>query len=271
MRDDSFIQEKKRLFYYFLIRQKLRIKNNLFSSCKNHKFLFILCGPYCGSTLLNQIISSSSNVSCNNKLGVREEQLLPGVKHFMFKKDRWLKETKYNWEEIKKTWLKYWDHSKIILLDKSAPNLMRANEIKETFTNSYFIIMVRNPYAQAEGIIRRNNASAEYAAKFALDCLKYQKANIESKYRSIWFSYEDLCDNSTMIFEKMTTFLAEIADIDIYSKFKAHNFKTKDKMSIQNLNAEKISRLTETQIQTINSFFIKEKEVLEFFNYSILS
>ena len=264
------LQEKKRVLYYFLIRQKLSLKNILFSSCKNHKFLFILCGPYCGSTLLNQIISSSSNVSCNNKLGVREGQLLPGVKHFMFTKKRWQKETKYKWKEIKKTWLKYWDHSKIILLEKSAPNLIRVDEIKKTFKDAYFIIMVRNPYAQAEGIIRRNNATAEYAAKFALNCLKQQKINIESKHNSIWFSYEDLCDNSTMIFEKMVSFLPETADIDIYSKFKAHNFKTKNKMSIQNLNAEKISILTKEQIKTLNSYFVKEKKVLEFFNYSIV-
>ena len=111
----------------------LKVKNTFFSSCKKHKFLFILCAPYCGSTLLNQIISRSTNVSCNNKLGVREGQLLPGVKEFMFTKDRWLSSTKYDWKKIKEVWLKYWDHSKIIFLDKSIPNIKRVDAISQVF------------------------------------------------------------------------------------------------------------------------------------------
>ena len=58
---------------------------------------------------------------------------------------------------------------------------MRVKDIKEVFNPIMFICMVRNPYAQAEGIIRRNKATPEYAAKFALKCLKYQKQNL------LWF------------------------------------------------------------------------------------
>ena len=47
---------------------------------------FILSPPYSGSTMLNQLISSSGNVSCNNNLGTREGQLLPGVKQFYVSK-----------------------------------------------------------------------------------------------------------------------------------------------------------------------------------------
>ena len=39
--------------------------------------------------MLNQIISSSKNVSCNNNIGTREGQTLPGVKKIMFDKKRW--------------------------------------------------------------------------------------------------------------------------------------------------------------------------------------
>ena len=43
----------------------------------------------------------------------------------MFKKDRWRPEVKYPWEEVKKIWLRYWDYSASIFLDKSIPNIMR--------------------------------------------------------------------------------------------------------------------------------------------------
>ena len=39
----------------------------------------------------------------------------------------------------------------------------------------------RNPYAHVEGIIRRNSATTEYAARFALKCLRYQKRNKENE------------------------------------------------------------------------------------------
>ena len=131
--------------------------------------------------------------------------------------------------------------------------------------------MTRNPYAQAEGIIRRNNASAKYAAKFVLDGLKYQKCNIENKYHSIYFTYEELCDDPSNVLRKLVNFLPELSDINIYTKFRAHNFKTKNKMKIQNLNDEKINRLTKNQIDIINSFFEKEQELLQFFNYTLIN
>ena len=270
MNKNNLFHNIKRVIYYFLIRQIRKIKNTITKNTK-HKFLFILCPPYSGSTLLNQIISSSKSVSCNNELGVREGQLLPGVKHFMFTKDRWTQETKYDWQKIKNVWLQYWDHSKNILLDKSSPNIIHLNDIQKVFEESYFIIMVRNPYAQAEGIIRRNKTTADYAAQFVLKCLKYQKRNIDKKYRGIFFTYEELCDHPSSVLNKLTDFLPELSDINIHAKFKAHNFKTKNKMTVQNLNEEKINRLTKDQIEKINSYFGKEKHLLDFFNYEILN
>ena len=43
--------------------------------------------------MLNQIISSSKNVSCNNNIGTREGQTLPGVKKIMFDKKDGMKKT----------------------------------------------------------------------------------------------------------------------------------------------------------------------------------
>jgi hypothetical protein len=40
--------------------------------------------------------------------------------------------------------------------------------------------MVCNPYAYVEGLIRRNGATTEFAAVFALRCLRFQKQNKEN-------------------------------------------------------------------------------------------
>ena len=257
------------LIYYQVLKFYRFFTNHLFAK-KDHKFLFILSPPYCGSTLLNQILSTSDNLSCNNHLGVREGQLLPEVKDIMFYNKGWDTDVSYPWEKIKKIWMKYWDQRKTILMDKSNTNIMRVTEIKKVFDNIFFLAMVRNPYAQVEGIIRRNDATTEYAAAFALKCLRYQKKNKEHEKDILFISYEDLCDNKEESIEKIKEFIPELGTINFDLEFSAHNFKTDGKMKIQNLNDEKINKLSSAQIKVINSCFKKEEELLNYFGYSII-
>jgi hypothetical protein len=257
------------LIYYRALRFYRFFTNILFAK-KNHKFLFILSPPFCGSTLLNQILSTSDNLSCNNYIGVREGQLLPEVKDIMFHNKGWDDDVKYPWERIKRVWMKYWDQSKEILMDKSTTNIMRVREINEAFDNISFLAMVRNPYAQVEGIIRRNNATTEYAAAFALKCLRYQRKNKENEKNILFFSYENLCDNKAKVVESIQDFIPEIGEINSDLEFSAHNFKEKDKMRVQNLNNEKINKLSSEQLHVINSLFKKEEDLLNYFGYSIL-
>ena len=270
MNSDKKYQNIKRKVYYQFTRYKLFIPN-LINKNKPHKYLFILSPPFCGSTLLNQLISSSANVSCNNNIGTREGQTLPEVRNIMFDNNRWDKKVSLPWERIKTVWYKYWDLSKPILLEKSIPNIMRIHDIKKFFDPISFICMVRNPYAQCEGIIRRNGKSAEFAAKFALQCLKYQKENIEKEKSLLFFTYEELCENKNQVVNKIISFIPDLKDIKSDQKFKAHNFKTSDKMKITNLNNEKIAKLTKEQLKTINSYFDKEIALLNFFNYPIIN
>jgi len=263
-------QKYKRNLYYLCRKWALFIPNLIYKG-NDHKYLFILSPPFCGSTLLNQLISTSKNVSCNNNIGTREGQTLPELRGVMFDKNRWNTKAKLPWKKIKNTWRKYWDLSKPILLDKSIPNIMRVKDIKKVFHPISFICMVRNPYAQCEGIIRRNGESADFAAQFALKCLKYQKENIENEKELLHFTYEELCENKEKIAQNIISFIPEISDIKTNNKFSAHNFKTKENMSITNLNNEKISRITKKQLKIINSYFTKEIELLDFFNYSIIS
>tara|TARA_B100001142_G_scaffold238937_1_gene237684 strand:- start:16308 stop:17120 length:813 start_codon:yes stop_codon:yes gene_type:complete len=257
------------LAYYRLLKISRFFTNHLFGK-KDHKFLFILTPPYCGSTLLNQILSTSNNLSCNNHLGVREGQLLPEVKDIMFNNKGWHSEVNYPWVMIKNVWMRYWDQRKSILMDKSNTNIMRVSEIKKVFDNIYFLAMVRNPYAQAEGIIRRNGATAEYAAEFALKCLRYQKINKENEKDILFISYEELCDNTQSSIEKIKSFVPGLGNLRSDIEFSAHNFKTDGKMRIQNLNLEKITKLSSEQMQVINSYFSKEQELLTYFGYSII-
>ena len=259
----------KREVYYNYIRI-IRLFSYLFNKNNEYQFLFILSPPYAGSTMLNQLISSSDNVSCNNNLGTREGQLLPAVKKFMFQKNRWNENVQYPWEEVRKTWLRYWDYSKPVFLDKSIPNIMRVDEIEKVFSPIKYMCMVRNPYAQVEGLMRRNKQDAKSAAEFAIKCLYYQSKNRKRK-NILFFTYEQLCDNRQEVSQRMIEFIPELSDLDMNIDLTSHNFKKKGKMKMANLNDEKIAKISETDFEIINSIFEKDKDLLKEFGYKIIN
>ena len=263
------LDSNKRLFYFFLMRQKIAFRN-LFSSRDTHQHLFILSSPFCGSTLLNEIISSSNNVSCNNNVGLREGQHLPIAKDILFTKDRWDPNKEINWGKIHHIWNRYWNKSKPILLEKSPPNICRAEKIQEEFMKGKFICLVRSPYAQIEGEMRRYKTKAKEAAELSIQYLKYQKRNIEQLKDTLLISYEELTQNTDTIKESIITFLPELSDINTELKFTAHNIRAEKSMRITNLNPEKIARIKENDLSIINSIFKEEEALLNYFNYQII-
>ena len=239
------------------------------NNTNNNKFAFILCPPFCGSTLLNQFISTSKNVSSNNNKGTREGQNLESTRKMMFDHhDRWNVNRKFDWNFIKKEWLKYWDTESPILLEKSPPNIIRAFEIQDTFSPSFFICMTRNPYAR----ISRDKGKRDLkkVTESVVIQLKYQKKNIEGLNNVIFFTYEEFTNNPKKIKEKLERFLPELNDLDISFTSTAHNYLRK-KMKITNLNKGKISKLNQNDLDKINSVLKKEKEILSYFGYKLIT
>ena len=262
----------KKLIPKTWIYEPIIVKNKLKRTAykkKKNKYLFILSPPYCGSTLLNELISTSQHVSVNNPFGTREGQTLPTVRKAMFGKNRWDENIEFDWATIKQEWLKYWDLTRPILLDKSPPNIIRAKSISQTFKSSFFIIFYRNPYAHCESLMRRENYTPKSAAKFALKCLTFQMHNVEDLKNSIQISYELLSEKPEIAVNLIQDFIPEIDDINHLQKFSAHNFLSEN-MEIKNLNKEKIGKLKRQEIKEINQVFSKKTDVLNFFNYSLL-
>jgi hypothetical protein len=256
----------KRLLYFNIIAIKILLKNYFFSG-KDFKYLFVLSPPFCGSTLLTQIISSSNNVSCNNNIGLMEGQHLPQAKDILFTKDRWDIDKKIDWIKVKSIWHKYWDLSKPILLEKSPPNIIRVEKINKYFNKVKFICLVRNPYAQIQSNLRRYNTDIKVATTDYIKYLKFQKENL-NKYDSILIKYEDLTEQPLIEKEKIIQYLPVLHDIKIDLKFSAHNIRKSKNLPLTNLNKESIDMLSKEQISSINIILKKEEKILSFFDYS---
>ena len=79
-----------------------------------------------------------------------------------------------------------------------------------------------------------------------------------------------MCDSTEQVIKNINSFIPELGKVNTELEFSAHNFKTEGKMKIQNLNDEKIKKLSKKDIGIINTFFKKEEELLQFFGYSII-
>jgi hypothetical protein len=238
--------------------------------------LFLLVPNNSGSSVLHDLIATSSDVAilpnegqfCPNFIGPLAHTF--GVAHFFTKKEGIFKNEKnYEWGVIKNQWTSLWkkdNPTARVFLQKSPPDILRADMPHKTFEDTKFIIMVRNPYAQVESILRANpTASLEDAATHAIRCLEIQLENSEQYLEDLVFRYEDLTDKTEETIKNIEEFL-NISNLDSDKVFETKAYVSK----IRNMNDDQIKKLTDKQIVTINSIFSKKIDVLEECGYSLI-
>jgi hypothetical protein len=218
---------------------------------------------------MHEIICSSPKVSPNNIFGTREGIALPEIRRLLDHRKLWDERSKYPWPLIKKEWLRYWDTSKPILLDKSPANLIRASFIREHFRPASFIVMTCNPYAHCERLIRRNGLTVEAAAFFSMKCLRHQRRNAGRLQNRCVIRYEDLVQDPPAIKQKLVQFMPELESVIVNKVFTAPNSKHQ-RLPITDFNAESIARLTAEQISSLTRAFAKDADVMASFGYERL-
>jgi len=228
--------------------------------------LFVLCPPYCGSTLLWKLLSTSSNVSALPAEG----QFLPEVEGIMREKP-WDRNRALPWTEIKRVWETYWDLSKPVLLEKSPPNLIRALAIEAHFQPVKFVIMVRNPYAQVEGLIRRNQYKARFSALFAIKHLRAQLDNARTLKDALVLTYESLVADPAQACARIAAFLPALSDMDHTASFEVHSIDGTLNRPITDLNSKKIAALGPDALADINSIFQQHEDTLAAWGYELRS
>jgi hypothetical protein len=147
-----------------LATRSCKLNSRYFSGMKKHKFVFIGGLHRSGTTLLERIIESHGNITGHEK-GIApymegqlfqsvypSDQKLGGVGRFAFNSESHLTEksplvTDKNRELLFAEWSEYWDLDKPLLLEKSPPNGIKSRFLQELFPDSYFIFVIRHPFA----------------------------------------------------------------------------------------------------------------------------
>ena len=227
-----------------------------------HKYLFILCPPSSGSTLLWQILRTSPHVGV---LPAEGQALAKGI---LFNEQRWNPEMPVQWAKVKDKWEAAWDLTKPVLLEKSPPHLVRAGQLDENFPGSYFLIMVRNPYAFCEGIKRRWRKELSYAdiARLWIDWAGWQASNRNRLRNALTFTYEELTSDPWGQCRRLIEFVPELRELHPDKEFKIFEKMLK----VANLNSRQIARLTPGDMLEINGVLKAKPELLKYFRYEFL-
>lgn len=251
----------------------------------NDKFLFIISTNNSGSTPLVRFLESCRNVISlfgEGQYFVEEFMPLPvnnDVGRIWTEKPEIFEdESNYNWKMIKNTWFEKWKKDpkfnniiyNRIFLEKSAPNVLRAKLLEKEFENSYFIIMVRNPYAVTEGIKRQKAYTTERCIEHWIKSTEKQIENINGLSKCTWFTYENLCENPRQIESQIKNFLPELADISFKHEITVNSMGVNVTTGLKNYDQPQINNLLPGDIELINSYLSKKTELLNYFGYKLI-
>lgn len=174
-----------------------------------HTYLFVLCPPFSGSTLLYRLLATSPRVSTllghGNWAG--EGQALPEVAPLMRAsdpRDNWDASRAMPWDQIRAIWERYWDLSRPVLAEKSPPNLCRAAAILDHFGRHgdvAFVGMMRSPYA------------VKQRAALWIEQANFQVQN-QALPRYLGLTYEELCADPAGVAARILAHVPEIGSLD---------------------------------------------------------
>ncbi len=169
---------------------------------QDKKWVYIISCTNSGSTVLHELLAAQPEIASMHFEGQHYQDQLPlpteeGACRL------WALTPKYRLDEhsvgaidvdrIKRQWAFFMnDPSREIYLEKSPPNAVRTRWLQQHFPEAYFVGLVRNGYAVAEGIARRVGVSIEDAARQWNACVDIMLGDFEYLQRKTLVRYEDL-------------------------------------------------------------------------------
>ena len=253
---------------------------------KNKNWIFI-CGCYnSGTTLLDQILATHPQISGLPDEGVMLTDRLVRPEDYQWRRmwsecEKEMSDSKLNSTissaRIKRHWSHFYNLKKSFLLEKSISNMTRLSFFNESFNPAWFIHIVRNGYAVAEGIHRKakvmegNDDMKHEKYPYALCANQWVRSlqvfeeNKSSLQNVIEIKYEELAENPSETINYILNRMGlEKFPQDYFDKsFSVHEKQSK----IKNMNTSSFKRLKDEDIEEINK---NASEYLARYDYQIL-
>jgi hypothetical protein len=238
----------------------------------NHKYIFITVPNACGSTLWEYLLATSPNASKlpnegHNVKGVAGNIPRQGTGQWALHTGDVMNSSAYPWDMIKRIWHDLWDMNKMVLIEKSPPNVIRANLLQYQFVPSKFLLSIRDPYVFSESMTWRfkQKYNVKENAENWVAIARYQMENEKRLKDWLLIRYEDLADDPVAACDKVIEWCPELETLDADKVFQIR----KRKSSITNMNNEYLKRLSNEQVKTITAVLEKSTDVLEHYKYEL--
>lgn len=251
------------------------------------KHLFLLCPNNSGSTYLSQAIAQSRKVwslkregqhtfgfagpdTANSKWPLIWGAADESITHFA--------QGQYDWERTRKAWYLQAQSSDVnapVFHTRSPPFLLIPDQLVASFAKTRFLLMVRDPYAALEGILRRWTRSSQYpaeelpaiGARHLVTCFEHQRRNRERFAEiSAYFTYEQLCEDPADIATRIAALMPELDDLDLTQRL---SVKGAYDEPLRNMNADQIARLAPGQIAAATAVFRENESLFAAFDYQL--
>lgn len=189
------------------------------------KKLIFICGLHrSGTSVLHELLKAQDAISGFNNTGVPEDegQFLQtvykqayhygGPGKFGFHAEAALTEksnlaTAENSKKLLAEWAQHWDMSKLLLVEKSPPNLIRTRFLQQLFPAAYFIILIRHPVA-VTGATKKWSTSSRYSlVKHWVVCHQRFRQDAPHLRNKLIITYEELTDQPEITCNKIAEFL----------------------------------------------------------------
>ena len=190
--------------------------------------------------------------------------------------------TAYDWAATRKAWY-FQAYSQSpeasVFVTKAPPFLLVVDQLVEAFRDVRLLFMVRDPYAVAEGIVRRRErlpgatreAALRQAGRHLVTCFARQAENVaryvDEEGRGVFFTYERLCADTDGVQAEVERLVPVLDDLDLGQRVAVKGMYDEP---LRDMNAEQVARLTAADVAVLNEEFGPHATVFEHFGYRLL-
>lgn len=251
--------------------------------------VFVLCPNNSGSTLVSRALAESRNTWTLPREGQHalayqgpDRDLRLGQHTLLWAhapniRDQFAAPANYDWSANRRTWYfqaSSTDATATVFVEKTPFHLLVADQLAQAFPNPFFVIMVRNPYATVEGIVRRGHVMGAtrteilaMAARHVGACFEAQLHNTQAHaHRSVTFTYEGLCADPKAANAHLRAALPELSDIEFNRRRPIKGLYDDE---LTDMNAAQIARLSHTDVDQITSALEPFEPALKVFGYGL--
>ena len=249
--------------------------------------LFVICPNNCGSTFLKKALATSPQTWNLMREGQHTfgfagpSSIDKGLhRHWACSEESiavFTDRGAYDWELTRRAWyFQAYSSSPnaTVFVEKSPPFLLLVDQLVENFRQARFLFITRDPYAMVEGMLRKGNrrmppgSRFQVAATHVMNCLRYQKRNIETwGDRSVFFSYETMCDRPEYAEQLIRGLVPDLSDVRLRQRLEVWEYDEE----LRNMNEQQIARLGQDDLRQINEVFSLHEDLLDFFHYPLRS